>query len=73
MLHGHTIREVDSHLRMDHAPILPPPGPLPGDVHRGQIQHFQQAVVRWKYGFSLGHLPQLAVETLYGVGGVDQP
>ena len=49
---------------MDHAPALPPAGPLFGNVHHGQIQHFQQAVISGEYGFGLGHLAQLAVEAL---------
>ena len=58
---------------MDHAPALPPAGPLFGNIHHGQIQHFQQAVIGGEYGFGLGHLAQLAVEALNGIGGIDQP
>ena len=58
---------------MDHAPVLPPSRPLFRDVHHRQIQHFQQAVVCGKHRFGLGHLAQMATETLYGVGGIDQP
>ena len=58
---------------MDQAPVLPPAGPLSGNIHHGQIQHFQQAVISREYGFGLGHLAQLAVEALNGIGGIDQP
>ena len=58
---------------MDQAPILPPSGPLFRNVHHGQIQHFQQAVIRGKDRLGLGHLAQLAVKPLNGIGGVDQP
>lgn len=34
-----------SHLYMDRAPVLPPPGPFFRYVHHGQIQHFWQALV----------------------------
>lgn len=66
-------RQVDSHLGVDHTPVLPPAGPLFRDVHHGQVQHFQQAVVGGEHGFGFGHLAQLAVETLNGVGSVNQP
>ena len=69
----HALGEVDSHLHVDHTPVLPPAGPLFRDVHHGQIQHFQQAVVGGKYGFGFGHLAQLTVEALDGIGGVNQP
>lgn len=58
---------------MDLAPILPPSGSLPGNVHHSQIQHLEEAVVRREYGFRLGHLPKLPDKTLNGIGGVDQP
>ena len=58
---------------MDHAPVLPPAGPLFGNIHHGQIQLFQQAVIGGEYGFGLGHLAQLAVEALNGIGGINQP
>ena len=73
VLFGHASGKVDRQLRMDHAPVLPPSRPLFRDVHHRQIQHFQQAVICWKHRFGPGHLAQLAVETLYGVGGIDQP
>ena len=69
----HALGEVDSYLGVDHTPVLPPAGPLLRDIHHGQIQHFQQAVIGGKHGFGFGHLAQLAVETLNGVGGVNQP
>ena len=34
---------------------------------------FQQAVIGGKDKFGLGHLAQLAVEAIDGVGGVNQP
>ena len=70
VLFGHAPGKVDGQLRVDHAPVLPPSRPLFRDVHHRQIQHFQQAVVCGKHRFGLGHLAQLAVEALYGVGGV---
>ena len=69
----HPVSEVDSELGVDHAPILAPSCPFSGNVHHGQIQHFQQAVIRGENGLGLGHLPQLAVEALNGVGGINQP
>ena len=57
---------------MDYTPAQPVSGSLSGNVHHGQIQHLQQAVVRWEYGFGLGDLPQLAIETLNSISDVNQ-
>ena len=57
---------------MDLAPILAAAGPFLGDVHHGQIEHFKQTVIGGEYGFCLGHLSQLPVEVLNGIGGIDQ-
>ena len=62
----HALSEVDSHLGVDHTPVLPPAGPLFRDIHHGQIQHFQQAVIGGKDGFGFGHLTQLAVIIMVG-------
>jgi len=59
-------------LGIDHAPVLPPTGPFFRNVHHSQIQHFQQAVVRWEDGFGLGNLSKLAVEPFYRVGGINK-
>ena len=56
---------------MDHAPILASARPFLGNIHHGQVQHFQQAVIRGENGLGLGHFPQLAVKALNSVGGVD--
>lgn len=63
-------QQADGHLGVDQAPVLPPSGPL--FRNHGQVRHFQQAVIGGKHRFGLGCLVQLAVETLNGVGGVDQ-
>ena len=58
---------------MDQAPILSAASPLFRDVHHGQIQHFQKAVIGWEHGFSFGHLAKLTIEFLNGIGRVNQP
>ena len=68
----HAIRKEYSQLSVDHAPVLPSASPFLRDIHHGQIEHFQQAVIRGKHGFCLGHFPELAVEALDGVGRIDQ-
>ena len=73
MLLRHAPGKVNGQLGVDQAPILPPPGPFFRNVHHGQIQHFQQAVISGKHRFGLGHLAQLAIKPLNGIGGVDQP
>ena len=52
---------------------MPPSGSLFRNVHHGQVQHFQQAVIGGKDRLGLGHLAQLAIKPLNGIGGVDQP
>ena len=73
MLLGHPIGEVDRHLSVDQTPVLSPSGPLFGNIHHSQIQHFEQTVIGGEDGFGLGHLAQLAVKSLNDVGGIDQP
>ena len=73
VLLGHALGKVDGHLGVDQAPIMPPSGPLFRNVHHGQVQHFQQAVIGGKDRLGLGHLAQLAIKPLNGIGGVDQP
>ena len=65
----HALGKVDGHLGMDDTPVLPPSSALLGNIHYGQVQHFQQAVIGGKDRFSFGHLAELAVKTLNGVGG----
>ena len=72
MLLRHALGKVDGHLGVDQTPVLPPSGPFFRNIHHSQIQHFQQAVIGRKDGFSFGYLAELAVKALNGVGGVDQ-
>ena len=65
-----SVSEIDRQLGVDYAPILAPSRPFPGNVHHGQIQHFQQAVIGGN-GPGFGHLAQPAVEGRNGVGGAD--
>ena len=58
---------------MNDAPILSPSGPFLRNVHHGEIQHFQQAVIRRKNGFGFGDLAKLAIEPFDGIGRIDQP
>lgn len=68
----HTIRKEHSRLRINYAPVLPSASPFLCNIHHGKIQHFQQAVIRWKHGFCLGHFPKLTVEALDGIGRIGQ-
>ena len=72
MLFGHALGEVNRQLCVDHAPVLPSASPFLRNIHHGQIQHFQQAVICGEHGFCLGHLPKLAVKALDGIGRIDQ-
>ena len=73
VLPGHSVSKEDRQLGVDQAPILSAASPLFRDVHHSQIQHFQKAVIGWEHGFSLGHLAKLTVESLNGIGRVNQP
>lgn len=42
------------------------------DIHRCQIQHFQQIIIRRKYGLGFCRLSQLAIKSLNGIGGINQ-
>ena len=68
----HTLRKEYGQLSVNPAPILPSSGPFFGNVYHRQVQHFQQAVVRWKHRLGLGYFAQLTVKPLNGVGGVNQ-
>ena len=68
----HTVGKEHCQLRMDYAPVLPPAGPFLRNIHHGQIQHFQQAVIRREDRFCLGHFPELSVKILSCICGVNQ-
>lgn len=72
MLSGHPLPKEDGQLPVDCTPVLTPSCPFPGNVHHGQIQHLEQAVIGGEYGFGFRHLPELAVEAFNSIGGVDQ-
>ena len=71
MLLRHALGKVYGQLGVDQAPVLTASSPFFCNIHHGQIQHFQQAVIGGKDRFGLGHLAQLVVETLNGIGGID--
>ena len=68
-----TFFKINLQLGMDLSPVLAVPSPFFRDIHRCQIQHFQQAVVRWKYRLGFRHFPQLPVKSFYGICRVNQP
>ena len=57
---------------MDLSPILTVSRPFLGDIYHGQIQHFQETVIGWKYRLGFGDFPELAVKSFDGVGRIDQ-
>ena len=73
LLLRHAISVIYGELSVNHAPIHAPTRPFLRDIHRGQIQHFQQAVVRREHGFRFGDLPKLAVESFNRIRRIDQP
>ena len=64
LLFWHPVGKVDVQLGVNHTPVLASACPFSGDIHHGQIQHLQQAVIRRENSLGLGHLPQLAVKPL---------
>ena len=59
-------------LRVNSPQIFSTSCPFFCDIHHSQIQHFQQAIIRWEYRLSFGDLAQLAVEILNGIRGVNK-
>ena len=57
---------------MDLSPILTVSRPFLGDIYHGQIQHFQETVIGWKYRLGFGDFPELAVKSFNRVRGIDQ-
>lgn len=54
------------------SPVLTVSHPFFSDVRHGQVQHFQQAVIVWEDRLGFGDFPQLPVESLNGIGCVNQ-
>ena len=46
--------------------------PFLGDIYHGQIQHFQETVIGWKYRLGFGDFPELAVKSFNRIRGIDQ-
>ena len=63
-LFRHPVDIVHVQLGVDDSPVLPTAGPFLRDIQHGQIQHFQQTVIRGKNSLGLGHLAKLTVEAL---------
>ena len=57
---------------VNQAPVFPPSGPLLGDIHGGQIHHFVKTVIRWEYDFSFRYFSELPVESLSGIGCINE-
>lgn len=57
---------------MDLSPILTVSRPFLGDIYHGQIQHFQETVIGWKYRFGFGDFPELAVKSFDCIGRINQ-
>lgn len=72
VLLGQPLGKVHRQLSVNNAPILPPAGPLFRNIHHCQIQHFKQTVIGRKHRFWLSYLPELTVEALNGVSGIDE-
>ena len=67
-----TLFKIDFKLGVDLSPVLPVTSPFFRDIHGCQIQHFQKAVIRRENGLAFGYFPELTVEPLNGIRGVNQ-
>ena len=56
---------------MNNGPVFPFPGPFFCDVDHGQIEHFQQTVIRGEDGFGFGDLSKLPIEALNGISRIN--
>ena len=72
LLFRDAITVIDSQLGEDLAPVNSAAGPFFRNIPHGQIQHFEQAVIRRENGLGFCHFPELAVESLNIVRGIDQ-
>ena len=57
---------------MDLSPILTVSRPFLSDIYHGQIQHFQETIIGWKYRLGFGDFPELTVKSFNRVRGIDQ-
>ena len=58
---------------MDHTPILALSSPFFRNVHHGQKQHFQEAIICGQRSLRLSNLSELAIDPFNGIRGVNQP
>ncbi len=72
-LFRHSVGAVHSQLGVNDSPVLSAAGPFFRDIQHGQIQHFQQAVVRGRNSLGFCHFAKLTVEAFYCVGRIDEP
>jgi hypothetical protein len=73
LLSGYLVGVIDRQLGVDDTPVLPMPSPFLRNVHHGEIQHFQQTVIRRENCLGFGDLAKLAIETLNDIDRIDQP
>jgi len=65
-------RKENGKLEQHLTPVLDTTGPFTRDVHRDEIQHLEQGLIRRENAFSFGYFAQLAVVTFNHVCRVDQ-
>ena len=57
---------------MDLPPVLTVACPFFCNVHHCQIQHFEQTVIAWEYGFGFRDFSQLPVKSFDRIGRINQ-
>ena len=67
-----TLFKIDFKLGVNLPPVLPVSCPFLSDIHSRKVQHFLKAVIRRENGLAFGYFPELTVEPLNGIRGVNQ-
>ena len=64
---------MDEKLRQNPVPVWELDGPFLQHFTSCQIKQFQSGCICWEKTAILGHLTQLTIKALYGIGGVAMP
>ena len=57
---------------MNLPPVLASASPFFGNIYHGEVEHFEQAVVSRENAFVFGDFSELTVESLDGIGRINQ-
>lgn len=69
---ANSLREQDGELKQHLAPILDTSCPFSGDIHRRQVEHFEQCFIGRENALALRHLAKLPVVAFNHVRCIDE-